>query len=176
MVLKLKRFILIALVIFAIPVAVLFALPQKLVVPVKGATSGDWNPDSFWHYPWGKSVVHKGIDIFAQKGTPVIAASEGLVWYSGEFARGGKVVIILGQKIRFHYYAHLNSIFVRKGQWVKRGQEIGSVGNTGNAAGKPPHLHYAIVAWFPHYWRRDTSMMGHLKMFYLDPGKELAGK
>lgn len=61
--------------------------------PVRGAGRGDWNPRSFWHAPWGKSGVHKGIDIFARRGTPVVAAQAGLVLYRGEIARGGKVIL-----------------------------------------------------------------------------------
>jgi peptidoglycan LD-endopeptidase LytH len=54
-------------------------LPEKLIIPVKGATKADWNSKSFWFSPWGKSGVHKGIDIFAKEGTPVISACSGLV-------------------------------------------------------------------------------------------------
>ena len=46
-------------------------ISAKDIIPVKGATINDWNSESFWHYPWGKSVVHHGIDIFAKKGTSV---------------------------------------------------------------------------------------------------------
>jgi len=47
--------------------------PQWLRVPVKGASSRDWHPQSFWYEPWGRSGTHKGIDIFARQGTPVLA-------------------------------------------------------------------------------------------------------
>jgi len=42
-------------------------IPQNLKMPVKGATESDYNANSFWFYPWGKSVTHKGVDIFAKK-------------------------------------------------------------------------------------------------------------
>jgi hypothetical protein len=42
-----------------------FLLPEKIVMPVVGATVNDWNKDTFWYEPWGSSGVHKGIDIFA---------------------------------------------------------------------------------------------------------------
>ena len=54
-------------------------LPARGVIPVQNATAKDWNANSFWFAPWGKSGVHKGIDIFAKKGTPVIASASGLV-------------------------------------------------------------------------------------------------
>ena len=40
-------------------------LPETPRIPVSGATAADWNPQSFWYYPWGRSGTHKGIDIFA---------------------------------------------------------------------------------------------------------------
>lgn len=49
-------------------VAVGFLLPERIRIPVAGATARDWNPQSFWFEPWGASGVHKGIDIFGKKG------------------------------------------------------------------------------------------------------------
>ena len=51
---------------------------------------------------------------------------------------------------------------------------IGKVGNTGNTAGKPTHLHYSIETLFPYVWLYDSkSIEGWKKMFYLNPVKEL---
>ena len=77
-----------------------FALPHPNHMPVKGATSADYHPDSFWYYPWGKSVTHKGVDIFHNKGTEVQAATYGLVVFRGTISMGGNVVLILGPKWR----------------------------------------------------------------------------
>ncbi len=77
-------------------------IPEKLVIPVQGATSKDWNHNTFWYEPWGRSGVHKGIDIFGAKNTPVVAATSGIVIFSGELNRGGKVVAVLGAKWRVH--------------------------------------------------------------------------
>jgi murein DD-endopeptidase MepM/ murein hydrolase activator NlpD len=147
------------------------ALPGKLIVPVTGATSRDWNPKSFWYEPWGVSGVHKGIDIFAPKGRPVVAAAPGLVVYTGNIAQGGTVAIVLGPKWRFQYYAHLDSLITSTGSWLSRGEPIGTVGTTGNAAGKQPHLHFAVVTMIPYPWRITTQTQGWRKMSYLDPGK-----
>jgi hypothetical protein len=46
---------------------------------------------------------------------------------------------------------------------------LGAVGDTGNARGKPPHLHYAVVTMIPYPWRADDSTQGYRKAFYLDP-------
>jgi len=150
-----------------------FIYPENLTIPVEKATRADWNKDSFWYEPWGVSVTHKGIDIFAKKGTPALSASDGLMLYSGELKYGGKVVIILGPKWRIHYYAHLESITVSGFSLVKSADSIGSVGNTGNAIGKPAHLHYSIITLLPYLWRMDFSTQGWKKAFYLDPSKKL---
>ena len=47
-------------------------LPEGRQVPVQGADSNDWHPQTFWYHPWGQSGVHKGVDIFAASGTPVL--------------------------------------------------------------------------------------------------------
>ncbi len=145
------------------------AVPQCLVIPVQGATRPDWNPRTFWHSPWGASGVHKGIDIFAREGTPVLSAAPGLVLYAGTLALGGNVVVVAGPKWRIHYYAHLREIEAAVLRPVSRGETIGTVGATGNAAGKPPHLHYAIATPIPCVWRADRGVQGWKKMFYLDP-------
>ena len=149
------------------------AIPEDLIIPVKGATEKSWNHNTFWYAPWGKSGVHKGIDIFSSKGMPVISSTNGFVLYKGEFTVGGKVIAILGPKWRVHYYAHLNSQTVALGSFVKPSEVIGTVGDSGNAKGKAPHLHYAILSLLPHLWRWDLSNQGWKKVFYLDPSKRL---
>jgi len=146
-----------------------FVLPEPKVIPVQGATSNDWNSSTFWYEPWGSSGVHKGIDIFANSGVKVIAATHQLVLYRGEFSKGGKVVLALGPKWRLHYYAHLATISDHDSLYVAQGSEIGTVGRSGNAVGKPAHLHYSILSLIPMPWRMDTSSQGYKKAFYLNP-------
>lgn len=152
-----------------------FLWPERRSVPVVGATAGSFNPRSFWFEPWGPSKVHKGIDVFAPKGTPIVAPIDGIVLYSGQFERGGEVLLVLGPKWRLHYLAHLERRDVRTGRPVVAGTPLGTVGDSGNARGKPPHLHYSIVTLFPHFWRIDRSTHGWKKAFYLDPGSWLFG-
>ncbi len=144
-------------------------LPAQGVVPVQGATTRDWNPHSLWHHPWGKSGVHKGVDIFAPKGTPVLSNGTGLVLFKGELALGGNVVAVLGAKWRIHYYAHLKQSNAKWFEWVSSGERIGQVGDSGNAAGKPPHLHYSIITLVPYPWRISLQPQGWKRMFYLNP-------
>lgn len=147
-------------------------MPQRLVYPVHGASSNDWHENSFWFEPWGESGVHKGIDIFKARGTAVVAASSGVVVYRGQLDLGGNVVIILGPKWRMHYYAHMDSITVRNGDAVIAGDKIGTVGTSGNAAGKAPHLHYVIQSLVPYPRRYRSGTQGWKRMFYLDPNEE----
>jgi peptidoglycan LD-endopeptidase LytH len=143
--------------------------PQRGVIPVQSATSRDWNANSFWFSPWGKSGVHKGIDIFAPRGTPVLASTSGLVIYTGNISMGGNVVAVLGPKWRIYYYAHLDSIGAKTFDWASRGETIGAVGNTGNAAEKPPHLHYSVLSLVPYPWQITMQTQGYKKMFFMNP-------
>jgi peptidoglycan LD-endopeptidase LytH len=153
--------------------AVSLLWPDEPMIPVQGATRADWHPRSFWYYPWGTSGVHKGIDIFAPEGRPILAATAGLVVRSGMYGAGGNMVAVLGPRWRIHYYAHLSRLDVRSGDWVWRGDRLGAVGTTGNAAGKPAHLHYVIATLVPYPWRITGEPQGWRKMFFLDPSAEL---
>lgn len=144
-------------------------IPQPFENPVDKADKNSFNPKSFWFYPWGKSGTHNGVDIFAKTGTKVNSSTGGLVLFTGELKMGGKVVLILGPKWRLHYYAHLNDIQTSTLSWTNKGERIGSVGTSGNAYGKPPHLHYAIVTLIPYTWRFEKKQQGWKKMFYLNP-------
>ena len=158
---------------FMVILVVGLVIPEKLAIPVKGATSADWNHQTFWHEPWGSSGVHKGIDIFGTKGTPVISASHGIVVFSGELGKGGNAIAVLGPKWRIHYFAHLQSRSVEVGDLVRRNAGIGTLGDTGNARGKPPHVHYSILSLVPLFWRSTTESQGWKKMFFLNPHEEL---
>jgi murein DD-endopeptidase MepM/ murein hydrolase activator NlpD len=150
-----------------------FLIPEQIIIPVKGATNKDWNSDAFWYEPWGASGVHKGIDIFGTKGTPVVAATSGIVIFSGVLGKGGNAVAILGPKWRIHYFAHLNTTSVAFGDFVNINTQIGTLGDTGNAAGKQPHVHYSILSIIPIPWLATTESQGWKKMFFLSPHKKL---
>ena len=88
---------------------------------------------------------HHGVDIFAPRGTPVIAAAAGRVTQVREAGLGGKVVWQLDRdRGQYLYYAHLDSQAVVTRQVVELGDTVGFVGNTGNARTTPPHLHFGI--------------------------------
>ena len=93
----------------------------------------------------GGSREHHGVDIFAPRGTPVVASLDALVSRVNTTKLGGKVVWLqpLFGSTRL-YYAHLDSQSVEPGQYVFAGEAIGTVGNTGNARTTPPHLHFGV--------------------------------
>ncbi len=93
----------------------------------------------------GGARLHEGIDIFAGRGTPVVAVADGRIGFTGEKGLGGKQVWLRESLTGFNvYYAHLDSFIVNSGDVVQRGDTLGFVGNTGNAAGGAPHLHFGI--------------------------------
>ncbi|MGM0649984.1 MAG: M23 family metallopeptidase [Bacteroidota bacterium] len=105
--------------------------------------------------------MHEGIDLTAPTGTPVYASGGGTI-VRVEHSRsrrgyGNLVIIDHGVDGLSTRYAHLNSINVRRGQKVERGDKIGTVGNTGLSTA--PHLHYEI--------RRDNKTINPL-YYYID--------
>ena len=164
-----KRIFLITISIIAAIVLIGMLFPQNLKMPVVGADSNDYNHETFWYEGWGTSIVHKGVDVFAKRGTSVHSATSGIVLVTAERGKGGKFVVILGPKWRLHYYAHLDKIKTSPFAFVTQETEIGTVGNTGNAITTPAHLHYGIGTLIPYFWRIDDAPLGWQKMFYLNP-------
>ena len=101
----------------------------------------------------GGRRTHAGIDIFARRGTPVLAVSAGRVNRVAITGLGGKVVWVRDAIRNSNiYYAHLDSQYVSDGDNVEMGDTLGFVGNTGNARTTPPHLHFGI------YRRREGAV------------------
>ena len=98
----------------------------------------------------GGRRAHRGVDIFAARGTPVLAATDGWVTRVETTRVGGNVVWMqpLFGNMRV-YYAHLDAQWVQPGDFVRAGQPLGAVGNTGNAVTTPPHLHFGVYVRQP---------------------------
>lgn len=95
---------------------------------------------------FGKWEFHDGVDIAAKVGTPVVASRAGKVIessYSETTGWGRMVIIEHGDGIKSRY-AHLDASFVFAGQFVQRGEHIGTIGTTGRTTG--PHLHFGIFS------------------------------
>ncbi len=121
----------------------------SLVFPVAGHTTADVQ-SRFGVERDGGRRSHHGIDVFARRGTPVVAVRSGTVRSTRTGGLGGKQVWLRDEMGHNFYYAHLDSQMVEAGQLVQPGDTLGTVGNTGNARTTPPHLHFGIYQNGPH--------------------------
>ncbi len=115
--------------------------PDSLKPPIVGyqwPTKGVFTSGYGWR--WGR--MHKGIDIANNTGTPVVAARDGIVSFSGWRGAYGYMVEIAHSDGEFTRYAHNSRLLVKKGQIVPRGSRISLMGSTGRSTG--PHLHFEI--------------------------------
>jgi len=119
---------------------------QNLAMPVQGVMKSQIADT--WHVPREGDRLHEGQDIFAKRGTPVLSATDGYVVRIGENQLGGQTVSVLGAGGRIYYYAHLDSYApnIATGDHATTQTVLGYVGNTGNAAGGPTHLHFGVYA------------------------------
>jgi murein DD-endopeptidase MepM/ murein hydrolase activator NlpD len=90
----------------------------------------------------GRRVMHEGLDIAANTGTPVIATADGIVTRVGYSTGYGKEVVIDHGYGYRTIFGHNSKILVKSGQRIKRGDRVALVGNTGQSTG--PHLHYEL--------------------------------
>ena len=112
----------------------------SLLRPVPGRVTSGFGRRR--HPVLGYVRMHNGIDFSASYGTPIRAASDGRVTYSGRNGGAGKFVKIKHDNSLSTGYAHMSRIAVNRGKYVRRGQIIGYVGSTGLSTG--PHLHYIL--------------------------------
>ena len=96
--------------------------------------------------PRGDVTWHHGDDIFAPVGAPVLAVADGTVFSVGWNDIGGNRLWLRDTQGNQFYYAHLSAFspLARNGHYVKAGEVLGFVGNTGDAAGTPTHLHFEV--------------------------------
>lgn len=102
-----------------------------------------------WHAPRGTPSfhLHEGVDVFADRGTPVVAVASGTIdRIRMGTAIGGNTVWLAADDGTEYYYAHLDRVVASLdvGDRVGVGEVLGTVGNTGNAATTPPHLHFQV--------------------------------
>lgn len=113
---------------------------QGLMAPVPGAISSRYGMRR--HPILGIRRMHSGLDFRASQGTPIYAATDGRVNFSGRNGSYGNYVRLDHAGNLSTGYAHMSRIAVNRGQSVRRGQVIGYVGSTGLSTG--PHLHYEM--------------------------------
>lgn len=117
-----------------------FLRSTPTLLPTKGWITSYYGPRIS---PTSKRLrMHEGIDIGARSGTPIVSAADGRVAFAGKKPGFGYFVQIDHGYGVESFYAHAKGLFAQKGQTVKRGDLIASIGNTGASTG--PHLHYEI--------------------------------
>jgi murein DD-endopeptidase MepM/ murein hydrolase activator NlpD len=121
-----------------------------------------WQGDDYDMDGTRRNEPHRGLDIVAPKGTPVVAAASGRVIYRDTQIAGGNALLIwhgsdlFGNRV-ISYYVHMNEFNVAKDQLVRRGEVIGTVGNTGSnlPRSRTPHLHFEVLIYpsdSPHFF------------------------
>lgn len=119
-------------------------MQQKMIPtqkPVVGSEVG--SPFGFRIDPFtGRSALHTGLDFPADIGTPIVAAAGGVVVVQEHHIAYGNMIEIDHGNDLITRYAHITSASVKKGDIVKRGQKIATVGSTGRSTG--PHLHFEV--------------------------------
>lgn len=89
-----------------------------------------------------KYILHAGVDLRAAVGVPIYAPKDGKITYAGWMGGYGKLIKLKHSGGYSTRYGHLSKIYVKNGQYIKKGQLIGKTGSTGRVTG--PHLHYEI--------------------------------
>ena len=119
------------------------AFPSFLPIPVDGVGLSDI--ENSFNAPRSGGRRHNAIDIVAPRHAPVRATTAGYVSERDVKSLGGRTISVVGPAGYRHYYAHMEAwAGFDEGDFVRAGDIIGYVGNSGNARGGPTHLHYAI--------------------------------
>jgi predicted chitinase len=127
------------------PAPVLTVVPTTNAFPVPAPYEASFTDD--WHACRdGCRRRHKGNDVFADEGTPIVAVETGLIARVDgvDDSNGGLSIWLAGDSGVAYWYAHNSANHVSAGQRVSRGEIIGQVGRTGNARTTPPHIHFQV--------------------------------
>jgi murein DD-endopeptidase MepM/ murein hydrolase activator NlpD len=118
---------------------------KKKMIPTMLPVSAPYNASAFGRRvdPFtGQWAMHEGIDFLAEKGSPVVAAADGVVIFAGFHPQYGYMVDIDHGNDLVTRYAHQSKLIVKEGDVVQRGRKLGEVGSTGRSTG--PHLHFEV--------------------------------
>jgi hypothetical protein len=132
--------------------------PAATEYPIQFPVGGKYSYTDSWGAPRSGGRTHKGADIFAEKGTPVVAVADGTVVRIAKGARAGRYIVVEHEGGWRSYYLHLNNDTagtddgmsdtlvegIAIGAAVKAGDLLDYVGDSGNAEGTSPHLHFEI--------------------------------
>jgi len=113
----------------------------NFIYPVEGIITGVFGTERYYNGKKGR--YHNGIDIAAKMNDSIVAPSAGRVIVVGDFFYNGKFIYIDHGKGLLSIFIHLNEILVKKGESVKKGDEIGKIGTSGRSTG--PHVHWSVM-------------------------------
>jgi murein DD-endopeptidase MepM/ murein hydrolase activator NlpD len=134
---------------------------RALLIPVRGMDASKLT-DTYLQARGSGTRIHEALDMAAPRGTPVVAVEDGRVAKLFLSKPGGLTVYQFDPGTEFaYYYAHLDRYAdgLAEGMAVKRGDVIGYVGDTGNASGGAPHLHFAVFRLGPERrWWQGTPL------------------
>lgn len=117
--------------------------PRRIMVGWPAPQGRLWRRFGYVRKPPFENLLHRGIDVGAPRGSPVIAVNPGLVAYSDNGVRGyGNLLVIVHDDASVTFSAHCQAIYVFAGQRVQTGQIVGEVGETGMARGAHVHFEY----------------------------------
>ena len=113
----------------------------KFIIPADGIVTGKFGTKRFYNGKEGS--FHNGLDVAAEKGSPIISPSKGKVILTGNYYYNGKFIVIDHGKGLKSIFIHLDDILVEEGEVISKGDLIGKIGNTGKSTG--PHLHWSLL-------------------------------
>lgn len=131
----------------------------RLAMPVRGVDPATLHSNFADSRGWFRS--HEALDILAPRGTPILAADDGVIHRLVRSSSGGITIYQLDRTGRWrYYYAHLQAYArgLAPGRVVRRGDVIGFVGTTGNARHGAPHLHFAVARLGGGTWGEGTPV------------------
>ena len=111
-------------------------------MPAVGITSGVYGTERYYNGEKGR--FHNGHDIAAEIGSYIFSPSSGKVMLTGDYYYNGKFVMINHGNNLISMFLHMDDISVSNDDIVRKGQKIGTIGNTGLSTG--PHLHWSLIA------------------------------
>lgn len=117
---------------------------QEFVIPTEGIISGLFGSQRILNDK--PKSPHKGIDIAANEGTPVLATNDGIIILAEKdfYYTGGTIILDHGHGVK-SIYAHLSEVIVKSNDRVLKNEAIGAVGSTGRSTG--PHLHWGVMVF-----------------------------
>ena len=131
---------------------------EKFIWPVKGKIESLFGEKRILDGKLRENYYHRGLDLGAKTGTPIVAVNDGKVVLNRHFLEEGNIVAVDHGRGVMSAYLHCSAILVREGETVKKGQVIARVGSTG--VSNSPHLHFGLyvhdVPIDPLFWFKNA--------------------